>query len=215
MNDRLKELRKTKGLTLEALGEIVGLSKGYLSELESGKKAPSIAVLHALADALGSRASELLEGAETYGEYYGVAKAEIAADLVSVYSVQASAGPGMLNTDESIAEKLAFPPDYLRHITKSHPRNLAIIGCKGDSMSPTLKDDDLVMIDTSKTDLSYEGIFVVKVDEGAALLVKRIGRASRRGYIMLISDNPSHPPVEVAAHEVIPVGKVVWAGVKI
>lgn len=152
-----------------------------------------------------------------YGSDAGAAPIAIqsTSDLVPIYTVQASAGPGMLNTDETIVEKLAFPPDYLRHITKSHPRNLAIIGCKGDSMSPTLKDDDLVMIDTSKTDLSYEGIFVVKVDDGAALLVKRIGRASRRGFIMLISDNPSHPPVEVAADDVFPVGKVVWAGVKI
>jgi phage repressor protein C with HTH and peptisase S24 domain len=136
------------------------------------------------------------------------------ASLVPVYNVQASAGHGALVTTEDIVERLAFPPDYLRHITKSHPRNLAIIGVKGDSMAPTLKDDDLVMIDTSKVDLSYEGMFVIKIDGGSALLVKRIGRASRRGYINVISDNPSHPAVEIVAEDVIPVGKVVWAGVK-
>lgn len=134
--------------------------------------------------------------------------------LVPVYSVHASAGHGALVTAEDVVDRLGFPPNYLRHVTKAHPRHLAIIGVKGDSMAPTLRDDDLVMIDTSKTDLSYEGLFVIKIDGGTALLVKRIGRASRKGYVSLISDNPVHPPVEIIAEDVIPVGKVVWYGVK-
>ena len=136
-------------------------------------------------------------------------------DLVPVYNVRASAGPGTLVESEDIVGQLAFPPGYLRHITKSHPRNLAIIGVKGDSMSPTLKDDDVVMIDTSKVDLSFEGLFVIKIDGGAALLVKRIGRASKAGYVNIISDNPSFPAVEIAGDDVTPVGKVVWYGVKV
>ena len=135
--------------------------------------------------------------------------------LIPIYNVQASAGAGAVVDGEDVIDRLAFPPDYLRHITKSHPRHLAIIGVKGDSMSPTLKDDDVVMIDTSKTDLSYEGLFVIKIDGGAALLVKRIGRAARRGYVNVISDNPTHPAVEIVAEDVFPVGKVVWAGMKV
>lgn len=134
--------------------------------------------------------------------------------LVPVYSVYASAGPGALVTSEEIVDRLAFPPNYLRHITKSRPENLAIIGVKGSSMSPTLKDDDIVMIDTGKTDLSYDGMFVIR-DGGEALLVKRIGRASRRGYVMIISDNKDNPPVERAGEDVEVVGKVIWAGVKV
>ena len=134
--------------------------------------------------------------------------------LVPVYSVYASAGPGALVTSEEIVDRLAFPPNYLRHITKSKPEHLAIIGVKGDSMSPTLKDDDLVMIDTKKVDLSYDGLFVIR-DGGEALLVKRIGRASRRGYVMIISDNKDNPPVERPGEDVEVVGKVIWAGVKV
>lgn len=137
-----------------------------------------------------------------------------APELVPVYSVFASAGPGAIVTSEEIVDRLAFPPNYLRHVTKSNPRDLAIIGVKGDSMSPTLKDDDLVMIDTGKRDLSYDGLFVIR-DGGEALLVKRIGRASKRGYVMIISDNKDNPPVERAGEDVEVVGKVVWAGVKV
>ncbi len=109
-------------------------------------------------------------------------------------------------------DRLAFPPNYLRHVTKSGPET--IIGVKGDSMSPTLKDDNLVMIDTGKRDLSYDGLLVIR-DGGEALLVKRIGRASKRGYVMIISDNKDNPPVERAGEDVELVGKGVWAGVKV
>jgi phage repressor protein C with HTH and peptisase S24 domain len=133
--------------------------------------------------------------------------------LVPVYAVHASAGPGAINETEDIAVKLAFPRGYLRHLTRSATENLAIIGVKGDSMIPTLKDDDVVMLDMTKTDLSYDGLFVIR-DGGDALLVKRIGRASRRGYIMIISDNPHVPPVERAQSEIEVIGKVIWRGVK-
>lgn len=34
---RIRELRKTKGLTLRALGPVVGVSYAYISKVENGK----------------------------------------------------------------------------------------------------------------------------------------------------------------------------------
>ena len=191
------------------------MSKGYLSDIENGKKDPSMAALRDIAYALSASASDLmdLKGDQVLRSDPDTTPPD-GSVLIPAYDVWASAGHGALVTSEEIIDRLAFPPDYLRHITKANPRDLAIIGVKGDSMAVTLKDDDLVMIDTSKTELSFEGMFVVKIDGGAALLVKRIGRASRKGHINLISDNPAYPAVEIAVADVIPVGKVVWAGVK-
>lgn len=134
-------------------------------------------------------------------------------DLVSVYNVEASAGHGALVDIEMVVDRLSFPPGYLRRITSANPRDLAIIGVKGKSMEPTLSDDDVVMVDTSKRDLSFDGLFVLR-DGGASLLVKRIGRGRRRGTVMLISDNPTFHPVEREIEEIEVVGKVVWKGVK-
>lgn len=134
-------------------------------------------------------------------------------ELVPVFSVTASAGYGALVDGEEIVDRLAFPAGYLRRITSANPRDLAIIGVKGKSMEPTLSDDDLVMVDTSKRDLSFDGLFVLR-DGGASLLVKRIGRGRRRGTVMLISDNPTFHPVEREIEEIEVVGKVVWKGVK-
>lgn len=135
-------------------------------------------------------------------------------DLVPVYNVAASAGPGaLIDWEEAVVERLAFPPDYLRKVTSANPKDLAIIGVKGDSMTPTLADNDVVMIDTSKRDLSFDGLFVLR-DGGASLLVKRIGRGSRRGTVKLISDNRAYDPQERDIGEIEVIGKVVWRGVK-
>lgn len=134
--------------------------------------------------------------------------------LVPVYDIRASAGHGALVADfESVEYTLAFPPDYLRSITRANPRDLAIIGVKGDSMHPTLNDDDIVMVDLGKTSLGYDGLFVLRFD--GALHVKRISR-SRPGHVSVISDNrANYPPVEYRANDVEVVGKVIWKGGKV
>lgn len=136
-------------------------------------------------------------------------------DLVSVYDVQAGAGNGVVVHDEAAVAQLAFPPGYLAQLTRARPADLAIIGVKGDSMLPTLADDDLVMIDRTKLDLSFDGLFVIR-DGGDALLVKRIGRASKRGFVSIISDNRNvYPAVEKAIEEIEVIGRVIWKGGKV
>lgn len=54
LGEKLRTLRKEKGLTLEKLAEAAGLSKSYLWELENREsQRPSAEKLTALADALG------------------------------------------------------------------------------------------------------------------------------------------------------------------
>lgn len=135
-------------------------------------------------------------------------------DLVPVYDVQASAGFGIIVDGEDHVASLAFPPNYLRRLTRANPRNLKIITVKGDSMTPTINDDDVVLLDVSKRDLSYDGLFVLR-DNGAGLLVKRIGRASQSGHIMMISDNKAYSSVERPMDEIEVIGKVLWRGGKV
>ncbi|MBM2293809.1 helix-turn-helix transcriptional regulator [Sulfitobacter pseudonitzschiae] len=134
--------------------------------------------------------------------------------LIPVYDVAASAGHGMIPEYEAQTHSLAFPPDYLRKLTSSNPQNLAIFSVKGDSMEPTLLDDDVVMLDTSKVSLSFDGLFVLRFDD--ALHVKRVGRSSKKGHVTILSDNASiYPPLEILARDVQPVGKVLWYGRKV
>jgi transcriptional regulator with XRE-family HTH domain len=60
VGDSLRAGREQRGLTLDQLSELSGLSKAHLSRLESGERQPSIAALLDLSRALGLRVSELL-----------------------------------------------------------------------------------------------------------------------------------------------------------
>jgi phage repressor protein C with HTH and peptisase S24 domain/DNA-binding XRE family transcriptional regulator len=133
---------------------------------------------------------------------------------VQVYNVAASAGFGALVGPEEIVDQLSFPMDYLSRITRSSPKNLAIISVKGDSMRPTLSHDDVVMLDMSKTSLGFDGLFVLNMD--GALHVKRITRASEPGWVTIISDNKDeYLPFRRRVEDVHVVGKVIWKGQKV
>ncbi|WEH38546.1 XRE family transcriptional regulator [Streptomyces sp. NBC_01218] len=57
---RLRELRRSRSLTLEAAAQRAGLSPAHLSRLETGNRQPSLPVLLGLARIYGTTVSELL-----------------------------------------------------------------------------------------------------------------------------------------------------------
>lgn len=57
---RLRHLRRARGLTLADLGERVGRAPSQLSLLENGRREPKLSLLNALASALGTSVEELL-----------------------------------------------------------------------------------------------------------------------------------------------------------
>ncbi|MEU9098561.1 helix-turn-helix domain-containing protein [Streptomyces sp. NPDC048361] len=57
---RLRELRRRRGLILEAAAQRAGLSPAHLSRLETGARQPSLPMLLALARIYGTTVSELL-----------------------------------------------------------------------------------------------------------------------------------------------------------
>jgi XRE family transcriptional regulator, fatty acid utilization regulator len=59
---RLRHLRRSRGLTLDALGEKVGKPAPYLSLVENGRREARLSLIEGLAAALGVTASELLSG---------------------------------------------------------------------------------------------------------------------------------------------------------
>ncbi|MFI1014892.1 helix-turn-helix domain-containing protein [Streptomyces sp. NPDC020965] len=57
---RLRELRRRRGLTLEAAAQRAGLSPAHLSRLETGRRQPSLPMLLSLARIYGTAIGELL-----------------------------------------------------------------------------------------------------------------------------------------------------------
>jgi transcriptional regulator with XRE-family HTH domain len=64
---RLRERRTRAGLQLAELAERAGMSQAYLSDLERGRKLPTLPALDALAVALRTTAATLLRGVYPWG----------------------------------------------------------------------------------------------------------------------------------------------------
>ena len=60
ISSNIKTLRNQKKITLQALSEITGLTKGYLSKVERSEKAPPYSTLTRIADALGVEVARIL-----------------------------------------------------------------------------------------------------------------------------------------------------------
>lgn len=52
VGDNVSRIRKEKGLTQEQLSELSGLSQQYISDLERGKRNPTIVTIYELAMAM-------------------------------------------------------------------------------------------------------------------------------------------------------------------
>lgn len=215
MTDRLRSARESAGYTdATAAALAFGWKPPTYLAHENGSRGLRPDVARRYARAFGVNPEWLLFGRGPSAAPVDSVAQEAGA-LIPIFDVTASAGHGAaLMEHDLIEDHLSFPPQYLREITSTPPRHLAIIRTKGDSMVPTIAEDDLVMVDTTKRDLSFDGIFVIR-DDGASLLVKRIGRGTRRGHVMVISDNPRYAPTERPLAEIEVLGKVLWMGVKV
>ena len=58
---KVKKIRKSKGLTLEELANASGLTKGFLSQLERDKTAPSVNTLKQILDVFGVELHEFFK----------------------------------------------------------------------------------------------------------------------------------------------------------
>ncbi len=131
--------------------------------------------------------------------------------LVPRLDVQASAGSGRLSYMEEAVDYLAFQHQWLR----SHgvnPDTARILTARGDSMEDTIRDGDILLVDTSFTRVQDNAIYIVVY--GDMVLVKRVhGRLN--GSLQLISDNPRYPAEEISAGDVDHLhvaGRVMWFG---
>ena len=65
---KMRDQRLLKMLTLEELAEKVGVSQGFLSDVENGNKVPSLAVACKIATALGCTLNDIIECEKSEGE---------------------------------------------------------------------------------------------------------------------------------------------------
>lgn len=132
--------------------------------------------------------------------------------MIPRYDVEASAGPGALTAEENVVDYMAFQAGWVRATLGADPDRLALITAKGDSMEPTIRAGDLLLVDTGVDRFLDDAIYVVAVD--GHILVKRV-QLFMGGAVTVKSDNANYveqtlSPDEAADAHVA--GRVRWIG---
>lgn len=107
---RVRDLRKARGLTLEQLAEQSGVSRSMISLIERQETSPTAAVLNKLADAFGISLSTLFAGGATPNEE-PVARADeqpVWTDPASGYQRRHLSPTGQESAVDLVA--VSFPP---------------------------------------------------------------------------------------------------------
>lgn len=128
--------------------------------------------------------------------------------------VRAAAGGGALVEHETPDDALMFKDDWVRIELGVRPSDLYLIRVAGDSMEPTLRSGDVILVNRIATQPDREGIYILRMD--GTLLVKRL-QALPGGVVRVHSDNASFPAFDVTrmdleSENAAIIGRVVWVG---
>lgn len=113
-------------------------------------------------------------------------------------------------SEEVMAGSITLTHQFVEnYIHPSRASDLRFIHAYGDSMAPTLNSGDVLLVDTSVTEVRIDGIYVLRAHD--RLFVKRV-RQRMDGNFEISSDNPTHKTVDVlnGDHQVSVIGRVVW-----
>lgn len=202
----MRLLRRELGLKQADFAGKIGISRGYISEVESGKKPLSQRIVDAVQLHLGGNPAWLLEGKEpmllpvTPGAGRGDTLTPVPSDdlvHIPIYpDVELAAGHGALPVSEEVGGMLALSGSWLRNQVFVSPANLAALVVSGDSMTPLLHPGELVVLDLSAANQGQisDGIYAVRLHD--SLLVKRLQYLTG-GKIILTSENPAYRPLEI------------------
>lgn len=201
--DRIAELVHELGEDKSV--QVTGRSFKTLGRYMAGKEAP-FPVVAALVKATGRSMAWMATGE---GGHPGLPEGF---KLIRRLDIEASAGPGAVVEAEDTFEVLAFREDWLRR-RGINPLTTHALTARGDSMEPTIRDGDVLLVDKSIDHVRDNAIYVVVY--AGRTLVKRL-QLMRDGSVIIRSDNASAFKDELVPVAEVPdikvAGRVMWYG---
>lgn len=178
---RIATIRRERGLSQDQLAELALLHRVTLAKYESGGVEPGALALSRIADALNVSTDELLCRTEKLPPFISIVKTSV--------PVIGEIACGTPITAQQNIEGFADLPDGVS-------ADFAL-RCRGDSMSQTFEQGDLVLIKQTP-DVQPGQIAAVGVNGEATL--KRVYRQDRN--VVCVSDNPAYAPQIYPAEDV-------------
>ena len=207
----------------------IGVDYMTVTKWENGASIPDAVNLSKLGKVIGFSVQQLLdiiEGRQT--DIYKKQSNVLAQDSdliikIPIIDMKVGAGNGCTPNDLEVINLIEFPRSWFKQnfssdpnfvhalIVSGDPNFVHALIVSGDSMSPTLNNGDLVLIDRQDIEITI-GMYVFRYE--GDIFVKRLSRFGKE--IQIISDNPSYPPftISLSAQDFEVCGKVIFQGKK-
>lgn len=116
---------------------------------------------------------------------------------IELFDIAGSMGPGTEPPDlHNIVDSMTLDAAWVRqNLVYTAVENIKLISGRGDSMSPTIKNGDPLLVDVGITSVECDAIYFFMM--AGQLHIKRIQR--HLDGLSILSDNERYRPVEVAA----------------
>ncbi len=108
LNERIRALRLAKGLTLQQVGDVFGISRASVSAWESGATKPDAGKLVRLAELLETSLSNLLDGSETVNNDIEVDPHEVTVPFIRWDLIEKNLNAN--NPSQRVRVSLSKPP---------------------------------------------------------------------------------------------------------
>jgi phage repressor protein C with HTH and peptisase S24 domain len=208
IGDRLATRMQSAGISQSELARRIGISQQAVGKLVSGASRGTTHITR-IARELGTSAAYLTGETDdpSEGAVPPPTERDIAEhlDLVSIAMVDMAYGMGATFADDRIGVELAhFPKIWIEQLTHSAPANLAWARGKGDSMAPTINDNDMVLIDRSERRVEDQDL-IWAFTNGDMAMIKRL--RIRGDKVTILSDN-SEVPADTAHPDEINIGRI-------
>lgn len=202
--NKIREIRRQRGMTQKELAKAMNTTDMSVSRYERGETQLSVNMLKKFAEVLGCDPSDIIE------EELSDLPSQVAQDVVFVpeYNVEVSAGNGFIIDSEAADALWPFSRKFLSANLGVSLSDLVMVRVEGDSMEPTLRAGDHILINTQNKRISQPGVFVLW--DGDGVVVKRVELipGSNPPRLLRISDNPLHTNYEALVEETEIVGRV-------
>ena len=220
VGNRIRTLRRNKKLSQPELAKLAQVGQSTISDLENDKKSTSAKNLAAIAKVLSTSSNYLLTGKEPsideinaefnnakYLDSFLYAKESLGLfneDMIEVKyfkDVPFSCGGGgfgeALETEEnriSVSKQALLQRGIVRE-------NCIALPAIGDSMSPTIKDGDVVYVDLGRCTIKDGRIFAVC--HGGLFKFKRLYQLPLGGIRVVSDNNIEYPEERLSAQDII------------
>jgi phage repressor protein C with HTH and peptisase S24 domain len=215
VGERISDRLRVMGLSQSELARRVGLAQSSIHALINRNKVGSKHI-HVIARELHTTPAYLSgETDDPEAGYVPAPTAEQIAQhlgmrLIPEIGLDFALGGGAFVDGHVETSMVPFRSDWLDRLTRYGPSDVFLTRGDGDSMMPTILDEDDVLVNRADNLITRQDR-IWALAYGDLATIKRVRRTAQ-GSFLLMSDNTAVSPIEATEEEIHVVGRVIWIG---